>query len=584
MKRLILASAFAALYPLWPVVSNSGQTAPSQNAPQQNPVSLLSADKKVDAPTADTYSLLAWSELGMHCDDGKDYSIFAILPPYNVVHAQLIKIGEPPVPITSGVKVTYQAMADPTGSINTISSTKTNFWDYARKLFLARLRPDVGLAGYKVQSLTPNKMSFITSESFWEALGIPTVNYDDNDNFAPLPMARIVAKNAAGTVLAQTSVVLSVSDEISCNVCHASNSDPAAMPARGWVNDPDPWRDTKLNILLKHDDRFDITPYLAQLRANGYKYRNTLYATATRGTPVLCAACHSDNALGFAGLPGIGAEASDMHTLHGPQILQSNGLTLDQNSAISDANSCYLCHPGQTTKCKRGAMNATLCSSCHGDLTYTGMATRNPWIIEPACQMCHNTSQRFATAFDATGQWRQTTDRTFATNDNVPVPGANLYRFSTGHGGVFCSACHGSPHAEYPSLDANDNVAPIALQGYAAKITECSVCHTNGLTTNTLDGPHGIHAVGQGWVTEHHDYVDHHGSQACAYCHGADYRGLPLSATKVARTFRINDGQQRSFPADHQFSCYDCHNGPGGDSPSGKGGEQVQAIPETIKR
>ena len=141
-----------------------------------------------------------------------------------------------------------------------------------------------------------------------------------------------------------------------------------------------------------------------------------------------------------------------MHTLHGPQILQSNGLTLDQNSAISDANSCYLCHPGLTTKCKRGAMNATLCSSCHGDLTYTGMATRNPWIIEPACQMCHNTSQRFATTFDNTGQWRQTTD-TFATNDNVPVTGANLFRFSTGHGGVYCSACHGSPHAGYrPSM------------------------------------------------------------------------------------------------------------------------------------
>src|SRR5215468_9943107 len=49
------------------------------------------------------YQLLAWSELGMHCIDGKDYSIFAVLPPYNIVHAQLIKMGEPPQQITSGV-------------------------------------------------------------------------------------------------------------------------------------------------------------------------------------------------------------------------------------------------------------------------------------------------------------------------------------------------------------------------------------------------------------------------------------------------------------------------------------------------
>jgi len=74
-----------------------------------------------------TYKLLAWSELGMHCMDGKDYSIFAVLPPYNVIHAQLVQMGEPPQRISSGVTITYEATADPTGSINTISSTKTNF-------------------------------------------------------------------------------------------------------------------------------------------------------------------------------------------------------------------------------------------------------------------------------------------------------------------------------------------------------------------------------------------------------------------------------------------------------------------------
>ena len=64
------------------------------------------------AAAAPPYTLTAWSELGMHCDDGKDYSIFSVLPPYNVIHSQLIKKGEPPVPITTGVTVSYIATAD----------------------------------------------------------------------------------------------------------------------------------------------------------------------------------------------------------------------------------------------------------------------------------------------------------------------------------------------------------------------------------------------------------------------------------------------------------------------------------------
>ena len=510
---------------------------------------------------ASGYTLLAWSELGMHCIDGKDYSIFSVLPPYNVLHAQLIKKGEPPTPVTSGVTIGYQAMADANKSINTKSSTKTNFWTYVQTLFHANPAPDIGLAGYKVQNKKLTKMSYNTNEGYWEAVGVPTIGYDDKGNFNPYPMAKLTAKDSTGKALANITAVLSVSDEMSCKVCHASGSDPAAEPASGWVNNPDPAKDIKLNILKKHDDRWNITQYLAQLQAEGYNYQSSLYQTAAGGQPVLCAACHSDNALGAPGLAGIGAEASDMHTLHGPQILQANGQTLDQNSLSDDNKSCYLCHPGPVTQCKRGAMNKVLCSSCHGTLTFAGNPARNPWIIEPSCQLCHQNSQRYTTAFD-NGQWRTVTDQTFATNPNVPVAGADLYRFSSGHGTVFCSACHGSPHAEYPTLQANDSVYPQKLQGYVAKITECSVCHTNVPVTNN-GGPHGLHTIGQGWVDSHGDYADGHQSQ-CAYCHGSDFKGTALSVAKVTRTFNTDDGGKKTFPAGHQFNCYDCHNGPNG--------------------
>jgi hypothetical protein len=507
------------------------------------------------------YTLIAWSELGMHCMDGKDYSIFSVLPPYNVIHAQLYKKGEPPVAVTSGVKITYQATPDTQKSVNSISSTKTNFWSYVQVLFHANPKPDVGIAGYPVQGKTPSQMNYNATLGYWEAVGVPTIGYDDKGNFNPYPMGKLVARDAAGNILAQAQIVIPVSDEMTCKTCHASGTDPAAQPASGWVYNSDPGKDVKLNILKKHDDRWNIQPYLAQLAANGYNYRSSLYQTATRGTPVLCAACHSDNALGAPGLAGIGAESSDMHTLHGPQILQSNGLTLDQNSQQSDMNSCYLCHPGPVTQCKRGAMNRVLCSNCHGTLSYAGNPARNPWIIEPSCQLCHQNSQRYTTAFD-NGQWRTVTDQTFATNQNVPVAGADLYRFSSGHGNVYCSGCHGSPHAEYPTLQNNDSVYPKKLQGYVAKITECQVCHTNVAVTPN-GGPHGVHTIGQSWVDSHGDYADGHRA-SCQYCHGTDYKGTALSTAKVARTFHVDDGGTKTFPAGHEFNCYDCHNGPGG--------------------
>jgi len=65
--------------------------------------------------------------------------------------------------------------------------------------------------------------------------------------------------------------------------------------------------------------------------------------------------------------------------------------------------------------------------------------------------------------------------------------------------------------------------------------------------------------IGQKWVDGHPDYVDQHGHQACAYCHGKTYRGSFLSQAKVQRVLN-----GKTFPAGHQFNCYDCHNGPNG--------------------
>jgi hypothetical protein len=124
-----------------------------------------------------------------------------------------------------------------------------------------------------------------------------------------------------------------------------------------------------------------------------------------------------------------------------------------------------------------------------------------------------------------------------------------------------CESCHGATHAEYPSSDTNDNLQSIALQGYAGTVRECTVCHTT-TPLSASGGPHGMHTIGATWVKEHHDLIGAGGGQqGCAYCHGSDFRGTPLSQVKVARSFSTEQGT-RSFVAGQNVGCYDCHNGP----------------------
>jgi hypothetical protein len=540
-----------------------------------------------------SYALLAWSELGMHCMDGKDYSVFSVLPPYNTIYAKLLTTGNQPVPVTSGVTITYVAMKDAAGSINTTSygtntvAQKTNFWSYVYLLFGIQAANDVGLHNYPVQSLTPQSMTYDSTKGLWKAEGIPTVSYDDAGTANAYPMGQLVAKNSSGQTIATATVVLNVSDEMSCKNCHAPNTNSNAMPSGGWITQYSAAQNVKLNILKKHDDTHPIsaTVYNA-LVAKGSRYARyqmSLYQTALNGgalnNPVMCADCHASNALNAAGLDtGVKNSAGNllvpplttsMHTLHSSVTMPGSTTTLDNMTSPSNVG-CYQCHPGPTIKCQRGAMTGTIpgstgstCYQCHGNLSRVGLASRNGWLDEPNCQMCHQNGTTYTTTFTSTnigptGTQRTSTDTTFATNPNAPSTGFSLYRFSQGHGSTECSACHGAQHAEYPTSQANDQVYSVKLQGYAGRITECSVCHGSGFATSTNGGPHGMHTVGSAWVSAHQNYAEGHQSE-CTYCHGADYRGTSLSMILTSKTLA-----GRTFPAYHQMNCYDCHNGPNG--------------------
>ena len=292
----------------------------------------------------------------------------------------------------------------------------------------------------------------------------------------------MIARNSANQPIATNDVVLPVSDEMDCRVCHASGTQAAAQPAAGWVWDGLPERDYRLNILRLHDERQfaqHAAVYAAALATNDYNPAGLYRRVTADGKPVLCALCHASEALQTAGYPGVPPLTTSVHSRHATVMDPELNITLD-NSANRAA--CYRCHPGSTTRCLRGAMGSAIaadgsmemqCQSCHGNMSAVGSPSRVGWIMEPNCQSCHtgtatsNSGQiRYTSSFiDTNGTVRVPANQTFATTPNTPpTPTCNLslYRFSIGHGGLQCSACHGSTHAEFPSSHVNDNLRNIA--------------------------------------------------------------------------------------------------------------------------
>ena len=241
------------------------------------------------AAFADDYTLVGWNTLGLHCSDA-DYAVFALSPLFNTLEAQLVDADGRLVRQPAGVTVTYEAVADPDGSRNSTSIGKTNFWQFVEALFGVALPPDMGLAGSAMPGAAnqPQPMAFAAAAASYRATGIPITPYDDAGARNVYPLMRLVARDAGRRVLASSDVVLPVSDQLTCRTCHASNGSAAAQPFEGWVYDPDPERDMRLNILRLHDDlegggeAFDDA-----LAAAGYDAAG-LYVTATAGHPILC--------------------------------------------------------------------------------------------------------------------------------------------------------------------------------------------------------------------------------------------------------------------------------------------------------
>lgn len=280
------------------------------------------------SPTGSDYVVLAWNSLGMHCLN-PTYDQLVILPPYNTIYAQVIKRGNPPEVLTSGIKVKYRIMD------NTYSYGKRQyggFWDYSQQLFGTTLEHDKGLTG----SGLSGEMAVSGNQFVIE--GVPVVPVTDNDTWNPYQVAEITVVDQTGNTLITTRATVPTSDEINCAGCHGDNAFE--------------------DILTKHDSH------------NG--------TNLLGNQPVLCASCHPSPALGT---PGTGQKylSEAIHGFHATTEATCYNCHPGQNTKCNRS----LKHTSDNGNC----------TTCHGELAEVGSSITNngrvPWVNEPKCASCH---------------------------------------------------------------------------------------------------------------------------------------------------------------------------------------------------
>ena len=399
-------------------------------------------------PQSTEFVVLAWNDLGMHCLN-PTYDTAVVLPPYNTVWAQVIRRGEPPQIVTSGITVEYRLIN------NTYSYGKTHgtsdygqFWDNCPALFGISLAHDTGLN--LVDPTIHNGLSgtMLPKGDHFEVDGIPLTPVDDSLTWNPYQVVEVTVRDAGNSIIAQTRATAPTSEEMNCAKCHGANA--------------------FIDVLTKHDSN-QSTTLLNQ-------------------TPVLCAKCHGSPALGQTG-PGTSGKylSQAMHGFH---------------AGVSPPPTCYDCHPGATTQCSRSERHSAAdgnCVTCHGSLSQVGSsipATRIPWVNEPKCVACHTGVAEVDTLTTLYRNAQGHGNLRCAACHGSPhamIPtnraqASDHYQALQYQGGAksigSCGICHSSSRGEGSSEFAEQH-------GGASPRTRtaCNVCHTS-VSSSTGSWPH----------------------------------------------------------------------------------------------
>jgi hypothetical protein len=165
----------------------------------------------------------------------EDFAVFAILPPFNTINAQLINPNGNRVTGSPNIHLYYQSAKDPDASQTLDPKTYTNFWQYAQDLFGAQLADNTGLFGSEMPGPgnEPKPMHWNGDHQWWTAEGIPIVPIDVFGDTQSYPLLRVTARDDNGALLAETLTTAPVSAEMNCVTCHGSGNNPATIPGGG---------------------------------------------------------------------------------------------------------------------------------------------------------------------------------------------------------------------------------------------------------------------------------------------------------------------------------------------------------------
>jgi hypothetical protein len=95
---------------------------------------------------------------------------------------------------------------------------------------------------------------------------------------------------------------------------------------------------------------------------------------------------------------------------------------------------------------------------------------RSPWVQQPDCLNCHVDFEKPEDGSTGFNRWTENAQ--------------GLFRMRKDEAGLRCAACHGSPHALYPTVNPyeahRDNYQPLAYTGLPYPLGTngtCAVCH-----------------------------------------------------------------------------------------------------------
>lgn len=385
------------------------------------PESEAAAPPPFDPETAE-YALVAWADQGMRFYAQSD--AFTLLPPGNMIRAQLILRDPLPEVMTEDVEITYAT--EP---------------------------------GYEGTDLSGNLAVHEDAGRFEGRLMVQP--YRDG-SFAPLPVVTLTATKD-GEVVATAKLTVPTSDQMGCRNCHGGewNKDGSGIGIK-----------TAENILATHD-RMNRTDHLERSK------RGPILCVECHDDP-------AQNAEGANDKPNLSAAIHGTHAVFmaGRDAEQSCLMCHPQNTLRGQhaevGFECTNCHgyiedhaisllKGEKAKGKESAekLLALIVPRTMG--TIAAINPRTPWVNEPDCLTRHEDFSAPMTD-NAFNQWTEDADQLYSVRRDEL-------------GAVNCAACHGAPHAVYPASE-RDNVMPMQYMEEAVTFganNTCSVCHVDDM-------------------------------------------------------------------------------------------------------